>query len=132
MRLELNILNIRDVQFGENTAVLDRVLYVNRIELEDLLQKDKRFRKIEIEIVHPGEKCKILRVSDVIEPRAKIKGGEDFPRVLGRGTAGEGNTCVLRGVAVAMSDDSEGRDLSRDPNGERKNKSNRSFWPRYC
>jgi sarcosine reductase len=118
MRLELNILNIRDVQFGENTTVLDGVLYVNRIELEDLLQQDKRFRKIEIEIAHPGEKCRILRVSDVIEPRAKIKGGEDFPGVLGTGTAGEGNTCVLRGLAVAMSDDSEGGDLSRDPSGE--------------
>jgi sarcosine reductase len=118
MRLELNILNIRDVWFGENTAVLDRVLYIDRIELEGLLQQDKRFRKIEIQIAHPGEKCRILRISDVIEPRAKIRGGEDFPGVLGRGTAGEGNTCVLRGVAVAMSDDSEGRDLSRDPNGE--------------
>ena len=118
MKLELDILNIKDVQFGEKTAISDSVLYINRGELKGLLQQDKRFKKVEIQIAHPGERCRILRVSDVIEPRAKIKGGEDFPGVLGRGTAGEGNTCVLRGVAVAMSDDSEGRDLSRDPNGE--------------
>ena len=118
MRLELNILNLGDVRFGEKTTISDKVLCINRSELEQLLQQDKRFRKVEIELAHPGEKCRILQVCDVIEPRAKIKGGEDFPGIVGRGTAGEGSTCVLRGVAVAMSDYSEGRDLSRDPNGE--------------
>lgn len=117
MKLELNILNINDVQFGEKTIIYDKILYIDRNQLKQVLLQDKRFKATEIELAHPGERCRILQVSDVIEPRAKIKGGEDFPGILGQGNAGEGRTCVLRGVAVIMSDYSEGRDLSRDPNG---------------
>lgn len=120
MRLELDILNIKDVQFADKTIISDRVLYIDRYELEGLLLEDKRFSQVGIELAHPGEKCRILQVSDVIEPRAKSKGGgEDFPGALGKqGTAGEGNTCVLRNVAVVLSDYSESTELSRDPNGE--------------
>ena len=51
MRLELNVINIKDVKFGELTRIEDRVLYVNRLELQDLLQEDERLGKVEIELV---------------------------------------------------------------------------------
>lgn len=113
MRLELNVLDIKGAQFGDKTKILDRILYINRPELEQLLMQDKRIGKVEIELTHPGERCRIVQVSDVIEPRAKIRGGGDFPGIIGQGTVGEGSTCVLRGVAVVMSDSSEGSDLTR-------------------
>ena len=49
---------------------------------------------VDVELAHPGESCRILQVSDVVEPRAKTNGsGEDFPGVLGKqGTVGEGST----------------------------------------
>jgi len=109
MRLELRIINIRDVQFGEATKVEGGVLYVNEKELRETLQQDKRFGNVSVELARPGENCRILQISDVVEPRAKIGGSvQDFPGALGKpGTVGEGSTCALRGVAVMMSDQSE-------------------------
>jgi sarcosine reductase len=106
MNLELHILNIKKVQFGERTAISDGVLYINREDLEELLEEDKRFSKVDIELVHPSEKCRLVRVFDVTEPRAKMEGtGENFPGILGRSrTVGEGRTRVLRGTAVVTID----------------------------
>jgi len=106
MRLELDILNIKDVQFAEKTAISDETLYINRSELQGLLQQDKRLSKVDIELAHPGESCRILQVADVVEPRAKISGTTgDFPGALSKaGTAGEGKTCVLRGIAIVAND----------------------------
>lgn len=109
MRLELSILRIHDVRFGEKTTVRDSVLYINRLELQELLQQDRRLSRVEIELAHPGEKCRILQVSDVIEPRAKVgEGATDFPGALSKqGVVGEGSTCALRNVAVVLTDQSE-------------------------
>jgi len=109
MKLELNILNIERAQFAEETAIDDKVLYINRDELLELLQQDERLGQVDIELAHPGESCRILQVADVVEPRAKISGTNgDFPGVLSKaGTAGDGKTCVLRGVAVIVNDQSE-------------------------
>jgi glycine reductase len=105
MRLGLDIHNIRDVEFAGKTALSDGVLSINRGELQALLQEDKRLSRVDIELAHPGDKCRILQVADVIEPRAKTKGsGNDFAGTLGpQGNVGEGSTCVLRGAAVVMS-----------------------------
>jgi len=115
LKLALNVLIIQDVQFGDRTEIIDHVLYINRLELQELLQEDQRLRKVEIELAHPGESCRILQVVDVVEPRAKIEGPSgDFPGVLSKmDSAGEGKTCVLRGTAVILNDQSEAEDLSQ-------------------
>jgi len=106
MRLELHKVKIQDVQFGDKTRIDDGVLWINGNELRELLERDRRLGKVEIELAHPGEKCRIVQVADVIEPRAKIgKDREDFLGLAGRYTTiGEGKTCVLQGAAVVMSD----------------------------
>ena len=84
MNLEFDILNIKDVQFGEKTKVSNGVLYVNRQELQELVAKDRSFSKVDIELAHPGENCRIINVHNITEPRAKMDGtGENFPGVLG-------------------------------------------------
>jgi sarcosine reductase len=106
MRLELEKIGIDDIRFGEKTSVSDHVLSIDREELQDLIK----------------EKCRILQVLDVIEPRAKTSDGdEDFPGVVGKqAAAGKGSTCVLKGTAVVLSDYRERRELSisADPDGE--------------
>jgi len=105
MRLQLDIVNINDVQFADETTIIDRVLYINRQELQTFLKEDKRLRQVDIELAHPGEKCRIIQITDVVEPRAKKNGGVDFPGALGRqGMVGQGNTCVLRGTSVVLSE----------------------------
>jgi len=121
MELILDIINIKDVQFSNKTAINDSVLSINRQMLKELLEKDKRLCRVDIELCHPGESCRILQVADVIEPRAKSgENLEDFPGALGRqGTAGEGHTCVLRNVSVVLNNQLDEKDLpeSQDATG---------------
>jgi glycine reductase complex component B subunit alpha and beta len=122
MRLELEVIHIRDIRFGEKTTVADGVLTIHRAELLALLREDRRLGDVEIELARPGESCRILKVLDVIEPRAKTSEGDaDFPGAVGPcKIAGQGRTCVLRGAAVVISDFREIREISTssDPNGE--------------
>lgn len=122
MRLELKIFNIKDVQFGERTFISDGVLFIDRSELKNLILQDRVFENVEIELAHPGERCRIVKVLDVIEPRAKISpGDEDFPGAVGRQMhVGRGQTGVLRGTAIVLSDYREihEQSISGDPNGE--------------
>jgi len=106
VRLELNIVQITKAQFADATAVRNGVLSVNRQELEDLVKQDTRLTDVDIELANPGDKCRIVNVADVIEPRARIaNSGPDFPGAVGmQGTAGHGSTCVLRGAAVLIND----------------------------
>lgn len=115
MKLSLNVLIIQDVQFADRTEIADHVLHINRLELQQLLLEDQRFSNVEIELAHPGESCRILQVVDVVEPRAKIEGPSgDFPGAISKmESAGGGKTCVLRGAAVVLNDQSEAKDLSQ-------------------
>jgi len=55
MRLELGIIKIKDVQFGEETIVRNGTLYVNKSELIDLTLKDNRLSEANVELARPGE-----------------------------------------------------------------------------
>ena len=103
MRLELGIIKIKDVQFGEKTIIEDSTLYVNKKELVALALQDARLSEADVELARPGEAVRIIPVKDVIEPRVKVSGaGELFPGIIGKmGTVGSGRTNVLRGAALA-------------------------------
>jgi glycine reductase complex component B subunit alpha and beta len=122
MRLQLDSLTIRDVQFAAETTVRDGVLHIEKKALRSLLLRDQRFATIDIEIAHPGERCRITGVLDVVEPRAKTSvGDEDFPGAVGKQiSAGNGSTCVLKGTAVVLCDYRERLDSGRSgyPNGD--------------
>jgi len=102
MRLELGVIQIKDVQFGEETVIKDGVLYVNKNELIALALQDDRLSETDVELTRPGEEVRIIPVKDVIEPRVKVSGsGELFPGVIGKmETVGSGRTNVLRGAAL--------------------------------
>ena len=104
MRLELGIIHIKDVRFAAKTAVVDGVLSINRAELAELLEQEPLFDHVEIDIAHPGESCRILRVLDVLEPRYRLN-GPNFPGALdGVGLVGSGKTRALKNVAVVETD----------------------------
>jgi glycine reductase complex component B subunit alpha and beta len=106
MNLELESVDIKDVRFADKTAIDHGTLFINKGELRELLQKDKRFSSVDIDLAHPGESCRIVSVFDVIEPRAKVAGtGQNFPGILSKmETAGKGRTKVLRGASVVLID----------------------------
>ena len=120
VRLELSVVHITRVRFADVTAVERSVLSINRQELEAQLKQDTRLADVAIELANPGDKCRIVNVADIIEPRARTaNSGPDFPGAVGRqGTAGHGSTCVLRGAAVLINDyNTGGRRYQRPDEG---------------
>ena len=112
MRLELGCIDIKDVRFGAKTSIEGGVLTIDRAELVSRLEQEPLFDHVEIEIAHPGESCRILRVLDVLEPRYRLN-GPNFPGALdGNGLVGEGVTHALKNVAVIETDQTAPRSRS--------------------
>ena len=105
MRLELRWSVVDDLVAGPATRLAGRRLEVDVDGLRARLSTDPRLTGVRLDLVHPGERCRIGRVFDVVAPRAKLDGGEDFPGVLGSvARAGQGTTLALDGVAVVATD----------------------------
>lgn len=110
MRLEIGEIAIDGVEFGDSTKIDSRrrVLIINRAELVELIAKDKRLTNISVELAHPGERVRLCRIHDILEPRCRTgdrKGQFPFPGALGvRGTAGNGGLNALKGVCLTMTD----------------------------
>jgi glycine reductase len=104
MRLDLGCIQIKDVRFGAKTAIQDHILSIDRQGLVALLEQEPLFERFEIDLAHPGESCRIIRVLDVLEPRYRLK-GPNFPGALdGNGLVGDGHTRALKNVAVVETD----------------------------
>jgi hypothetical protein len=104
MRLDLGLVHIKDIRFGAKTAIEKHSLSIDRQELASLLEQEPLFDRVEIELAHPGESCRILRVLDVVEPRYRMN-GPNFPGALdANGLVGDGQTRALKNVAVVETD----------------------------
>ncbi len=100
MRLEIGSVHVGDVRFGPRTAFEDHTLVVDRGELAALLEEDGQFERVEIELAHPGESCRIIHVLDVLEPRYRLE-GPNFPGALDpMGLVGQGHTRALKNLVV--------------------------------
>src|SRR5688500_9544529 len=105
MRLELRWFHVDDVVATAATRLAGTRLEVDLDAIGALLAGDARLTRIRLDLVHPGERCRIGRVFDVVAPRAKLDGGEDFPGVLTPvAKAGHGVTLALAGVAIVATD----------------------------
>ena len=105
MPLELRWSQIETLTAGTTTRRAGKALEVNLDELRARLEADARLQRVRLDLAHPDEACRIGRVFDVMAPRAKVEGGEDFPGVLGKlGRAGSGRTLALANVAVVVTD----------------------------
>ena len=106
MRLKLEVHQIAALAWSTGPTALAQPgqLLVNRADLEAELLTDSRLSSVDLELVQPGESCRILGVWDIVEPRAKQEpAGRDFPGALSpiQGV-GFGTTRVLRGMAVTV------------------------------
>ena len=114
MRLEIESIDIKDLQPGSKTYAKDRILYVNLKELEGLLLEDARLKSVDLALLHPGDRVRIVNLMDVVQPRCKIdKVNADFPGFIGKmQTAGSGRTRSLRGVTVMVANPQTNRKYS--------------------
>lgn len=106
LRLEMEMVHIRDVRFGSETRVDNGILYINKQEMINDI-RDPFFTSIDIEFARPGESVRIIPVKDVIEPRIKISGkgtGTSFPGFVGgHEGCGEGRVKAFKGCAVVTT-----------------------------
>ncbi|MBI4491828.1 MAG: hypothetical protein HY690_03435 [Chloroflexi bacterium] len=107
MMLEFALFPISEVRFGSPTRLVGQTLQVDVDELRALLQADDRFARVDIDLAVPGTRTRIVHVLDVIEPRVKVAGGQDyFPGLAGPlYAAGSGRTNVLSGLTVVAAAD---------------------------
>lgn len=107
MNLKLAFHTVDELAFGESTRLDSSSLVVSRQELREHLLADDALESVDLEIVAPGEDCRVGPVFDIIEPRSKEPGGSpDFPGILGPPlTAGAETTHVLQGMAVTVLDE---------------------------
>ena len=105
MRLELANFPVKHVRLSRQTAYNDGILEIDKEELVKLILEDKRVASADLGLAHPGEKTRIIRVRDAVEPRVKVSGpGCVFPGILGPvETVGEGRTHRLSGVTIMPS-----------------------------
>jgi glycine reductase complex component B subunit alpha and beta len=104
MRLEIRWHDVEEMSAAAATRLRGRRLEIDLDALRALLAADARLTGVRIDLVHPGERCRIGRVFDVIAPRARLDGG-DFPGVVAPvGKVGHGATAALAGVAVVVTD----------------------------
>lgn len=105
MRLEIGNIFIKDIQFGEKTELKNGTIWVKKEDIIAAIGNDERIKKVEIDIVRPGEEVRIIPVKDVVEPRVKVSGnGGIFPGFISKtDTVGDGRTHVLKGAAVVTT-----------------------------
>jgi glycine reductase len=104
LRLELRRSRVDALAAAPVTRLSGSRLDVDLDGLRAALEGDARLSRVRLDLAHPGERCRIGRVFDVVAPRAKLAGA-DFPGVLGPvARAGDGVTLGLDGVAVVLTD----------------------------
>src|SRR5712692_1425132 len=104
MRLELRWSRVEELVAAPATRLSGRRLEVDLDVMRALLAADARLARVELDLAHPSERCRIGRVLDVIAPQAKLD-GRDFPGVLTPlARVGDGPTLALGGVAVVITD----------------------------
>ena len=106
MALALALHPVKDMVVGVETALDGTTLQVGLEELRRHVLEDRRLESVDLEVVNPGDSCRVGYVFDIIEPRAKEPGtGSDFPGIFGPiANAGQGTTHVLKGAAVTVVD----------------------------
>nr|WP_306468413.1 glycine/sarcosine/betaine reductase component B subunit [Facklamia hominis] len=97
---------VKDIQFGDKTAIENQTLFINKEEMIAELEKIDNVKAASLDLARPGEKKRIIPVKDVIEPRYRVNRGNQFPGVTGDiEQLGHGITKKMQGVAVVTVGD---------------------------
>lgn len=102
LTLDVASFPVRRAQFGADMRYHDGTLTIARDAVRALVLHDARIRDVHLELVHPGDSARIVRVLDGIEPLAKVEGPScTFPGFNGPPrTCGSGRTHRLDGFTV--------------------------------
>ena len=104
MRLELAAFPVLRAALGDATVCHGGTLTVGVPEVRRLVLHDRRIGNVHLDVIHPGDATRVLRVLDSVEPLHKVAGAScAFPGFNGPPhTAGAGRTHRLSGCAVTV------------------------------
>ena len=109
MRLEQNLIYIKDVVLGDVNKVEDGVLTVDVEGLKAAVLEDDKVKAVSVDLAKPGERTRIVPVKDVIEPRFRVGRTNGFPGVTTKyEQAGDGVVNILKGAAIVTIGDMVG------------------------
>ncbi|MGD9560193.1 MAG: glycine/sarcosine/betaine reductase component B subunit [Oscillospiraceae bacterium] len=105
MKLTVESVKVRDIQFADETRLDDGVMYVNKGDILKLLENEPYIDDVKIDIARPGDRTRIINVVDVLEPRCKVSGGIDWPGVLSDDyeIAGKGVSRTVQGMGIVLT-----------------------------
>lgn len=94
-----------DLRLGDRTRVAPGSLVVARRDVAAAAACEPPIEALDIAVVRPGQRTRINRVLDVLEPRGKLEAGQaTFPGIATAVTAcGNGRTVAAAGVAVVAT-----------------------------
>jgi sarcosine reductase len=114
VRLEIESIDISDIKSASKTYVENHILYINIKDMKNLILEDNRIKSVDINLVYPGDRVRIVNLLDVIQPRCKLdRSNADFPGFIGKmQIAGSGRTRSLRNITVMVSNPHTKRNYS--------------------
>ena len=84
MRLELAAFPVLRAALGDATVWHDGTLTVGVPEVRRLVLHDRRIGNVHLDVIHPGDATRVLRVLDSVEPLHKVAGAScAFPGFSG-------------------------------------------------
>ena len=109
LKLEQNLIYIKDVVAGDTTEVKDGVLTVDVEGLRACVLEDEKIKDVKVDFAKPGDRTRIVPVKDVIEPRYRVDRRNGFPGVTTKyEQAGDGAVNILKGAAIVTIGDMVG------------------------
>ena len=106
MRLTVGTFPVKEAVFGAPAGWRDGRLVIDAARVAALVREDRRIRRVDVDLVRPGEAARIVQVRDVIEPRIKVDGpGQTYPGICGHApdTVGNGVTHRYTGFGVLIA-----------------------------
>ena len=104
MKLTVETISIKDIQFSQQTIFKDNILYINKDDILAFAENEECFNTLKIDIARPGDSTRIINVVDVIQPRCKTSDNINWPGVLTDDyeIAGSGVTRAVQGMGVVL------------------------------
>ena len=106
MRLEQNLIYIKDIVLGDVNKVENGVLTVDVEGIKAAIMVDDKVKDVKVDVAKPGERTRIVPVKDVIEPRFRVGRRNGFPGVTTKyEEAGNGVVNILKGATIVTIGD---------------------------
>jgi glycine reductase len=103
-RLDMAVFPVRQLVFASETAFDQGTLAIDKAVLLQAVAEPHVIRKIDLQVTHPGESCRIVHVLDAVAPMVKVQGRSTaYPGFFGTTMpAGHGRTHRLHGMALLV------------------------------